>query len=90
MRIKIAEALAAGRPVVTTTKGMEGLDLTHREEVLVANSSADMADAIGHLLRHPQEALDMAARGREWALRHLGHQARAKAWTSFLQQAVKA
>ena len=36
------------------------------------------------------EALDMAARGREWALRHLGHQARAQAWTSFLHQAVKA
>ena len=29
MRIKLAEALAAGRPVVTTSKGMEGMDLTH-------------------------------------------------------------
>ena len=90
MRIKIAEALAAGRPLVTTTKGMEGLDLTHRKEVIVANSSEDMAEAIAHLLQHPQEALDMGAQGREWALRHLGHQARAQAWTSFLHQAVKA
>jgi glycosyltransferase involved in cell wall biosynthesis len=69
---------------------MEGLDLTHRKEVIVANSSEDMAKAIAHLLQNPSEAMDMGGRGREWALRHLGHQARAQAWTSFLHQAVKA
>lgn len=90
MRIKIAEALAAGRPIVTTKKGMEGLNLAHRQEVVIADSVDDMAEAIGHLLNHPQEALDMAARGREWALRHLGHQTQAKAWTSFFLQALKA
>ena len=50
MRIKIAEALAAGRPIVTTTKGMTGLPLKHGEHVMVADSATDFAEALADLL----------------------------------------
>ena len=46
MRIKLAEALASGRPVITTSKGMEGLALTHEEHVIVANTTEDMQAAL--------------------------------------------
>ena len=52
MRIKLAEALAAGRPVVTTTKGMEGMDLTPGEHVWVADDAEAMGDAV---LVQPQQ-----------------------------------
>ena len=44
-------ALASGRPVITTSKGMEGLDLTHEEHVIVANNTEDMQAALMRVLR---------------------------------------
>ena len=81
MRIKLAEALAAGRPVVTTSKGMEGLELTNGQHVLVANTAHDMAEAIKLLLTQPTRAIELGHSGREWAMTHLGHRARARAFS---------
>ena len=47
MSIKLAEALAAGRPVVTTTKGMEGMDLTPGKHVWVADDAARHERGLG-------------------------------------------
>ncbi|MCP4536932.1 MAG: glycosyltransferase [Chloroflexi bacterium] len=43
IRIKILESLALGRPVVSTTVGCEGLHLTHNQNILVADTPADLA-----------------------------------------------
>ena len=37
-RLKILEAMAVGTPVVSTTKGAEGLAVTHGENILIADS----------------------------------------------------
>lgn len=63
-RIKILEALAMAKPVVSTSIGMEGLELTHEEDLLVADSPAAFADAIRRLLRDPARAHSMGKRGR--------------------------
>ena len=89
MRIKLAEALAAGRPIVTTSKGMEGMDLTSGQEVIVADTEDAMAEALTHLLTHGEEAKALGTRGRAWALQHLGHQARAKTLTLHLKSWVE-
>jgi glycosyltransferase involved in cell wall biosynthesis len=52
-RIKILESLAAGRPVVSTTKGAEGLDLKALQGVTIADSEVDMAMAVLEELRRP-------------------------------------
>lgn len=44
-RIKIIEALAMGRPVVSTTLGAEGLGLQDGHDVLIADTSAAFAQA---------------------------------------------
>jgi glycosyltransferase involved in cell wall biosynthesis len=90
MRIKLAEALAAGRPIVTTTKGMEGLDLTHEEQVLVGDNAEDMSAHVCRLLQDPDFAVKLGARGRDWALKHLDHTARARQLTTFLDTLVDA
>ena len=90
MRIKLAEAMAAGRPVVTTTKGMEGLDLEDGKHVLVANTQEEMAAALVRLLTDGEFAVQLGRQGREWALEHLGHRARAKTLTTHLSQWVSA
>jgi polysaccharide biosynthesis protein PslH len=90
MRIKLAEALAAGRPVVTTSKGMEGMALVDQQHVLVANTEKEMAAALTRLLTDSTFALELGQRGRDWALENLGHRARAKALTGYLSQWVQA
>ena len=90
MRIKLAEALAAGRPVVTTTKGMEGMDLTPGKHVLVADDAPAMSEALVRLIESPETAIELGKAGRQWALDHLGHRARARILTDHLQSWVDA
>ena len=49
-RIKAFEAMAMGRPVVSTSLGIEGLAVTHDEHFVRADNTADFAGAILSLL----------------------------------------
>lgn len=50
MKGKIGEAMAHGVPVVTTSVGAQGMGLTDRKNVLIANSPRTFADAVVELL----------------------------------------
>jgi glycosyltransferase involved in cell wall biosynthesis len=64
--IKILEAMAMGKPVVSTPAGVNGLDLVAGEDFILAQHAAEMAQAIERLLAEPQarEHLGAAARSR--------------------------
>jgi len=64
-RIKLLEAFAAGVPVVTTTKGAEGLEVVDGEHVLIAHSPQEFADAIGDLHASSESSLALTARARQ-------------------------
>ncbi len=49
-RLKILEAMAAGTPVVSTSKGAEGLKVTTEENILIADQPAEFADAVIQVL----------------------------------------
>jgi len=61
-RLKILEALAMGRPVVSTGLGAEGLE--PRQGVTIADSPADFAAAVLNVLRDPARAAAAAAQAR--------------------------
>jgi glycosyltransferase involved in cell wall biosynthesis len=65
-RIKAFEAMAMGRPVVSTTIGVEGLDVTPETHYLAADTAADFAAGILRLLGDPNLCVRLAraARGR--------------------------
>ncbi|MDQ6887056.1 MAG: glycosyltransferase family 4 protein [Gemmatimonadota bacterium] len=62
-RLKIFEAMAMDRPVVSTTIGAEGLPVRDGEEILVADEPAELASAVVRLLNDPQMAARIGARG---------------------------
>lgn len=68
MRVKILEALAWGIPIVSTTVGYEGIDLTPGEHLLVADTPQDFAAAVASLLRDPDLGRRIAAAGRQRVL----------------------
>lgn len=50
-RLKILEAMALGTPVVSTTKGAEGINAVAEEHILLADTPADFANAVIRLLQ---------------------------------------
>jgi glycosyltransferase involved in cell wall biosynthesis len=63
-RLKVLEALAIGTPVVSTSKGAEGLDLAAGEDLLIADTPEQFAQATLKLLGDPMLRERLAARGR--------------------------
>ena len=63
-RLKILEAMAYGRPVVSTRFGCEGLDVENGREVLLADRPEDLARAIVGALDNPVLCEGLRTRAR--------------------------
>jgi glycosyltransferase involved in cell wall biosynthesis len=63
-RLKILEAMALGTPVVSTSKGAEGLDVLDGVHLLVADRPDDFARAVLGVLEDPGRASALAANAR--------------------------
>ena len=64
IRIKILEAMAMGRPVVTTPIGIEGIPARNSREVMIADNPDLFKDQVIRLIREDRAAQEMADRGR--------------------------
>jgi glycosyltransferase involved in cell wall biosynthesis len=67
MRVKILEALAQGLPIVSTTLGCEGIAVTHGQNILIADTPHEFAQAVLYLLDNPQFAAELGCNGRRLA-----------------------
>ena len=65
-RLKILEAAAMAKPIVSTRVGAEGLEFVDGEEIVLADQPSDFARAIVDLLADPvrRRAMGLAARRR--------------------------
>ena len=73
-RLKILEAMALGTPVVSTSKGAEGLDVQHDVHLLIADTPEEFAGAVIRLLQQPDlqrrlsgNALRLVREHYDWA-----------------------
>jgi sugar transferase (PEP-CTERM/EpsH1 system associated) len=64
-RLKILEAMAMGRPVVSTTVGCEGLDVENGENILLADEPREFAADVVSLMRNPALLTRLAQNGRK-------------------------
>lgn len=69
-RLKIFEAMAAGRAVVSTSIGAEGLDVTDGGDIILADTAASFADAIIGLLNDTERKNRLGRAAAESAARH--------------------
>lgn len=63
-RLKIYEALAMGKAVVSTTVGAEGLAVEPGRHYLAADTPAAFADSVVRLIRNPSERRQIGEAGR--------------------------
>jgi len=64
-RYKILEAMAVGIPVVTTSTGIEGLDVVHGKEALIADNPSKLAEETIKLLTNMRLYKTLAINGRK-------------------------
>jgi glycosyltransferase involved in cell wall biosynthesis len=63
-RLKVMEALAMAKPVVSTSVGAEGIGVTSGKDVLLADGAAEFALAVIGLLQQPEYGLWLGGAGR--------------------------
>ncbi|MFC3549813.1 glycosyltransferase family 4 protein [Lysobacter cavernae] len=71
-RLKVLEAMALGKAIVTTTVGSEGIALRHDHSALYADDAESFAAAVLALLDSPERAARLGAAARTCAKAHYG------------------
>ena len=65
-RLKILEAMATGRPVISTSIGCEGLNLVDNEQILIADDPASFAQKSIELLTNPSLRKQISTNSRRF------------------------
>jgi glycosyltransferase involved in cell wall biosynthesis len=89
MRMKVLQALAAGKPVVTTLRGAEGIDLATPAPLVVADTADDMAAAVAGLLADAAARAELGARARAYAAQRHSPEAYAERLEQTYEEAVQ-
>jgi glycosyltransferase involved in cell wall biosynthesis len=71
MRVKVLEALSAGKAIVASPLAVAGLEVTDGVELLVASSDREFVDAIVRLLEDVPTRVRIAGNARAWAAENL-------------------
>ena len=82
-RFKILEAMAMGRPVVSTSLGAEGIAAQPGTDILIADDAAGFATAVGRILDAPALAAQLGGRGRVLVEKHYSWGAAARSLERF-------
>jgi glycosyltransferase involved in cell wall biosynthesis len=89
MRVKVLEALAAGKALVATPRAVAGLELEPGVHVALGESDAELADAIAELLEDPARRKLMGTAAREWARDRLDWRHAAAAYERLYESLVE-
>jgi glycosyltransferase involved in cell wall biosynthesis len=64
-RLKILQSMALGTPVVSTSKGAEGLEVTPEDDILIADTPGRFADQVLRLINDQALRARLVANGRQ-------------------------
>ncbi len=70
IRIKIIEAMASGKVVITTTTGAEGINYTNGRDILIADSAEAFYEAVGMLLNDPSLVRSIGSAAKSLIMLH--------------------
>jgi glycosyltransferase involved in cell wall biosynthesis len=69
-RLKIIEAAACGKCIISTSLGAEGLEFTEGHDIVLADSPSEFAGAVVSFLRDPNRRREIGSRAREVSLNY--------------------
>lgn len=85
MRVKVLEALSAGKAIVASPLAAEGLD---GAPLLLAEGDQETADAIAGLIEDRDRRVALATRARAWSLAHLGWERTVEAFEDLYERLI--
>jgi glycosyltransferase involved in cell wall biosynthesis len=85
MRVKILEAMALGRVVVTTSLGLEGINAKHKKQVLIADTSNDFVEQLQFCRNNPAKLQKIGENARQLIVSQYDNKVNARR----LQEALK-
>lgn len=65
IRIKIIEGMAAGKVIISTSIGAEGIDYEHMKNIIIADNPGDFIEMISMLILHPEKVMELGQSARE-------------------------
>jgi glycosyltransferase involved in cell wall biosynthesis len=80
MRVKVLEALAAGKAVVGSALAFDGIDLVDGEHAVFAETDEELVDASLDLLANPARRAALGSNARSWAETNLSWDSRVAAY----------
>lgn len=86
MRVKLIEAMAQARAVITTSVGMEGVNAVHGTHLLIANTPSEFVNCVAMLMRQPGLAEHLGRNAQKLALDHFSHASAARTLGYFYGQ----
>lgn len=87
-RLKIYEAMAMEKPIVSTSIGAEGLPVTDGEEILLADTPESFADAVVKLLKNEDLAHEIGQRAAARVRREFGWDTVADSFAAICERAM--
>ena len=87
-RLKIYEAMAMEKPVVSTTIGAEGLPVTNGEEIVLADTPESFAEAVVSLLQKENLAAEIGTRAAAKVRAEFGWESVADSFAAICERAM--
>jgi glycosyltransferase involved in cell wall biosynthesis len=88
-RLKILEAMALKTAVVSTSKGAQGIEVTHEKDILLADTPQAFSQAVIQLLQDRHQAEELARQGTKLLEAHYTPQAISAKYEVLLHQALQ-
>jgi len=88
-RMKIYEALAMGKAMVSTSVGAEGLPLNHGEQIMFADKEKEFADHVVTLLRDEKLRKKMGATARKYVYENFRWEKVAEVFTGICEKVAR-
>ncbi|RYZ94405.1 MAG: glycosyltransferase, partial [Moraxellaceae bacterium] len=76
---KLLEAMAVGKPVISTTLGNSGVRAVHRESVVLADTDEELCNALIEFMSAPEKRTQLGMSGKDFVIRTY-------AWPSVFRQ----
>jgi glycosyltransferase involved in cell wall biosynthesis len=90
MRMKVLEALAAGKALVATSRAVEGVEAVAGEHFLLAETEDEFVETLADLLLDVDRRRSVGQSARRWAERNLGWERGVEAFERLYDSLIEA
>lgn len=86
IKIKLLENLAMGKPIIATSEGIRGVDVTHNKEVIVADDAQSFREAMYTLNMESSKRKELGQAGKKFVIDNFGEQKITRRLIAFIKE----